>query len=296
MDYSLTASPALVRVANEAFVGITPEINLMREFATDFSSEFTEPGFVVKVPVAKVEHALSAFDETTNNYETNDGTLTFVPVELSTQIKSTFTFRGKDLLEAPNAPFWGTCGRASGNAIKQWVSKTIGGAMLSTVVTNTYDDLPVLSDLTLEDYANLRSECEGYIGDSVVLLAPAYYNNLLSKLTNNIVGDADPIREGKIANLFGFKSFAQCRDMPTGVLGAIVPSDALVFASRAVKVADEQIYSEYGVVTEPESGLTLTLLRHGVPSIGAAALNVATIFGYKFIQPEACTLLIENQG
>lgn len=210
MDYSLTASPALVRVANEAFVGITPEINLMREFATDFSSEFTEPGFVVKVPVAKVEHALSAFNETTNNYETNDGTLTFVPVELSTQIKSTFTFRGKDLLEAPNAPFWGTCGRASGNAIKQWVSKAIGGAMLSTVVTNTTDAaLPDdLSDATIEDYANLRSECEGYIGDSVVLLAPAYYNNLLSKLTNNIIGDADPIRLGKIANLFGFKSFA----------------------------------------------------------------------------------------
>lgn len=295
MDYSLTASPALVRVANEAFVGITPEINLMREFATDFSSEFTEPGFVVKVPIAKVTGALSAFNETTNNYETNDGTLDFVPVELSTQIKSTFTFRGKDLLEAPNMPFWGTCGRASGNAIKQWVSKTVGGAMLSTVVTNTYDDLPAVSAITLQDFANLRNEALGYIGDSVVLLSPEYYNKLLGILPYNTIGSAEPIRDGLVRNLFGFKSFVQCRDMPNEVYGCIIPSDALVFASRAVKVADEQIYSEYGVVTEPESGLTLTLLRHGVPSIGAAALNVTTIFGCKFIQPAACTLLVKGE-
>lgn len=80
--------------------------------------------------------------------------------------------------------------------------------------------------------------------------------------------------------------------MPAGVKGCLIPENAFVFASRAVKVADEQIYSEFGTVTDQDSGLTLTIMRHGVPSIGAAALNLTTIFGTKFVQPGACTLLV----
>lgn len=295
MDYSMT-SPGVIRTANEALVGITPEINLLREFATDFSSEFVEPGFVVKVPIATVPNGISAFNETTNDYETKDGSLTFEPVTLSTQIKSTFTFKGSDLLECPNAPFWGTCAKAAAMSIKQYISKSIGGAFLSTALTSTYDDLPELSAIKLEDFASLRAECAGRIADSVVVLAPEYYNKLLGLLPFNVLGDTAAVRDGIARNLFGFKSFVQCVDMPTGVLGCIVPQDALVFASRAVKVADPSIYSEYGTISEPESGLTLTVLRHGIARTGSAALNIASIWGYKFLQPNKCTLLIENQG
>lgn len=204
MNSSMITSPGIIRAANEALVAITPDINLMRLFATDFSDEFVEPGNVVKVPIAGVSADISAFNESTNNYETTDGQLTWVQVELSAQPKCTFTFKGKDLLEAPNMPFWGTCAKASARAISQYVSKEVGGAMLSTVVTNTSE---ALSAYTFADFAKLRAEAEGRVSETVVCLAPEYYNTLLGVLPYNVIGDSEPARDGIINNLFGFKAF-----------------------------------------------------------------------------------------
>jgi len=82
-------SPGIVRVANEALVAIQPAINSIKLFAYDMTPEFASPGDTVKVPIA-ASGTLSAFDASTNNFENADGTITFVPVNLSSTVKSTF--------------------------------------------------------------------------------------------------------------------------------------------------------------------------------------------------------------
>ena len=45
-------SPGLIKAANEALVGIGPDINIAKLFAYDMSDEFADYGTTVKVPVA----------------------------------------------------------------------------------------------------------------------------------------------------------------------------------------------------------------------------------------------------
>ena len=45
-------SPGLIKAANEALVGISPDINIAKLFAYDMSDEFADYGTTVKVPVA----------------------------------------------------------------------------------------------------------------------------------------------------------------------------------------------------------------------------------------------------
>jgi len=118
----------------------------------------------------------------------------------------------------------------------------------------------------------------------VLALEPVSYNTLIAKLPYNMLGDGAAIRDGFIGNLFGFKAVIQMKDLPSGVLGAIVPSDSVAVASRAVPVADPSIYSEYGIVSD-EYGFTLTILRHGSAAKGTGFLNITTLFGAGLVQP-----------
>lgn len=74
-------------------------------------------------------------------------------------------------------------------------------------------------------------------------------------------------------------------DLPSGVIGAIIPRDSVAFASRAVPVGDEGCYSEYGIVTDPETGYTLTVLRHGSAAKGKGFINVTSLWGAALVQP-----------
>jgi len=76
-------------------------------------------------------------------------------------------------------------------------------------------------------------------------------------------------------------------DLPTGVVGALVPENAVAFASRAVTVADESCYSEIGTASD-ENGFTLTTLRHGSPAKGKGFLNVTCLYGMKMFNGENC--------
>ena len=50
MDTSLT-SPGLIKAANDALVQATPDLNVIRLFSYDFSDDFAEFGYTVKVPI-----------------------------------------------------------------------------------------------------------------------------------------------------------------------------------------------------------------------------------------------------
>jgi len=78
MADSLT-SPGLIKAANDALVAASPDLNIARLFAYDMSDEFADYGFTVKVPIAAAG-TLSAFDMATNDYENQDGSVTYAQI------------------------------------------------------------------------------------------------------------------------------------------------------------------------------------------------------------------------
>lgn len=271
-------SPAIVKAANDALVAAAAECNIAREFAANFSDEFVEPGLTVKVPVAAGGTA-DAFNASTNDYETDTGSVTWAPITLSSHVKSTFMLKALDLLEVPNAPYWGGLSRAGGQSVGRAISTAIGGLITSTSVTAS----ATLDTVSLAAIAGLRESCRGKVADTVLALAGAEYTTLMAVLGSNYAGGADALA-GRIPGLFGFKSVVCLRDVANGVKGALIPADALAIAGRAVPCDDPSVYSEFGTATDPDSGLTLTVRRHTSAANGRCFVNVEALFGAALVK------------
>ena len=287
---SLT-SPALIKATNDALVKIASDMNIIRLFSYDCSDAVSDYGLKVKVPIVNGtgDTSVSDFNITSNDYEKITGTVTYAEVSLNKQPKATFEFTGKDILEAPNAPYWNRCAEGAAEVVKASISTTIGGLLNTTAVTTTVG----IASVTKASVASLRKSCATRVASTVLGLAPDEYSTLLSLLDSSVYGDSDPVRTGYISNLYGFKAVIQLNDLPDGVLGALLPDNSLAFASRAVAVGDESCYSEIGTTTD-ENGFTLTTLRHGSPAKGKGFLNVTCLYGATIIPSLGVKLIVTN--
>ena len=128
--------------------------------------------------------------------------------------------------------------------------------------------------------------------DYVLVLNPALYNEALALVDTSVYGDRDPIKDGKFDGLFGFSSVVCGYGLQAGVKGALIPVDGIAVASRPFGVADEACYTEYGVVTDEETGFSMSIMRHGDPATGGAYINAACRFGAVLTQPTRSKLLV----
>lgn len=144
--------------------------------------------------------------------------------------------------------------------------------------------------MTKANLAKLRNACAGRVADTVLALAPAEYADALALFDSNVIGDSEAIKNGVINGLYGFKAVIQLKDLPSGVKGALIPSNAVAVASRAVAVGDDSCYREIGTVSD-EFGFTMTVMRHGSAAKGKGFLNVTALWGAKVVQPDAITLI-----
>lgn len=286
MASSLT-SPAAIYTAASAIVAARKAISRVTQFATDFSSDAVTPGTTMKIPVFAAASAAAEFDRTSNNYENPDGTVTWADVNFK-HIKSTFQFNDTDFLLADGTKFWDNAGKASGGAVSAGIEKAVGDLFTAEAVTGTH----AMGTVTKKAVAQLRAKCAAVgcePGRSVVLLEPGYYADLLSLLDSNIYGGAEAVRDGLVPGLFGFKAVAEFGAFPdSGTLGAVVPEDAVAVAARVVPVESPRVYEEVGVWTDPESGLSLGVRRHGAPKDGSNFMTVEASIGAALTQGAKC--------
>ena len=278
---SLT-SPAAVYTAAKAVVAARKAVAKVSEFSTDFSADAVKPGTTLKVPVFAAGTA-AAFNRTSNNYETVDGTVTWADVTFG-HIKSTFSFDDTDFLLADGTHFWDNAGAASGLAVAAGIEKAVGDLFAEAAVTETH----AMASVTKAAVAKLRAKCATVgidPGRSVVLLSPNYFADLLGLLDANIYGGAEAIRNGLIPGLFGFKAVAEFSAFPEAAThGAVVPEDALAIAARLVPVESPAVYQEVGSYTDEQSGLVLGVRRHGDPATGSNYMTVECAVGAALVQ------------
>ena len=272
-------SPGLIKGANQVLVDVAPELNLIKLFAYDCSDAVAEAGAKVRVAIASGGTAES-YNASSANYEHETGSLDDVFVTLSTQPKSTIGLTSMDALELAESPYWNTFADATGNSVSANISATIGGLFTTT---NCTGGKITMASVTKAALAGLRANCVGRVANSVLLLAPDYYAETLSLLDSGVFGGVDPIQTGYIPRLYGFKAVAQGNDLPTGVKGVLLPSNAIAVASRTVAIPDPSCYSEYGTVKD-ENGFALTVLRHGSAATGKAFINTTCLFGAAFVK------------
>lgn len=285
---SLT-SPGLIKATNDALIKSAPALNAVKLFAYDFSGQAGDWGQIIKVAV--VSHGtISAFNLTSNDYETVDGGITYAPVALSVQPKSTFEFTGNDILDAPNAPYWNKCADSAADGVRGFISEKFGELLVSG---NGVSTISALNTVTKSNLAKLRKECPAKPASTVLLCQPDVYADILALFDSSVLGTdgGNAVETGILPRLYGYKAILQVEDMDNAYKAALVDEGAIAFASRAVKVGDEGAYSEFGTVAD-EYGFPLTVMRHGAPRTGCGYINVTTLFGAAIIQPSMIKLIV----
>lgn len=273
-------SPGIIKAANDLLVKIGPEVAAVKQFAYDCSDAVEDYG--QKVRVAMVNGGTSENFSASADYEHETGSLTDVFVTLDKQPKSTIAITGKDVLELANAPFWNRVAEAGRNAIANAVEKSIGDA-ITTALESITKEATALGTLTLAKLAALRSKCKGKIGDTVLVLSPEKFDEALGLFDSSVYGGTEAVRGGVIPNLYGFKSVVRM-ELPkydgtsTASTAALIPSNAIAVATRAVAVGEESCYSEIGTQAD-ENGFAITVMRHGSAAKGKGYLNVTALVG-----------------
>lgn len=284
MATSLTESAGLVKCANLALVKLSKDINIIKNFGYDFSPEVSEADATIKIPVVDAGSA-TAFDDS-HDYETLTGSVSYVPVALTTQKKVTFKFSGKDVMDTPDAPYWNKCAEAGANTISSEISKAFGALFVKPGVGGVE-----LGAVTKKGIAKLRKQCPGRVADTILFLAPDEYNDLLGELDSSAYGGTEAIRDGQVKGLYGFRSVVCLQDAGEGVKGALVDASAIAFGARGVAVAEPGAYVAYGTQAD-ENGFPLTILVHGSPAKGEAFMNITSLWGMKVINADGVKILV----
>lgn len=276
-------SPGVIKSTNDILVKLGSDINIVKQFAYDISDTVADYGDKVRVALVTGGTA-EEFDASNadKNYEHPTGELSDVFVTLNSQPKSTIPITQMEALELPNNGFWAKFAEAGSQSISEAISKAIGGKFTTSACTG---GKVVLSGVSASSLAALRTQCVGRVADTVLLLNPANYADMLSIFTNNVYGGTDPVQNGYLERLYGFKAVVCAYDLPSGVTGALVPANGLAIAVRPVAIPDMAAYPEAGVVTD-ENGFSITAMRHTAFATGKAYMNVTCLVGAELTMPE----------
>ena len=279
MATSLT-SPGLILGSSKALMETQRAIALAKLFTTDFSSELQGEGKTLKVPVFSGD--ATVYNESSNDFETTDGTIIPATITLDTLVKVTYKLGMTDLLEVDKSATSRNCGIAGGRAIARKIEELIVGKL---GYANAVAQATGFTVAKLGKAIATAEKNEIDPATIVAILAPNAYGDLLDANTANAAITGDNIAEA-LGRKYGIKAIVSSAkvanasaESATKGVGFLVPDAAIAIAGRGIEQAVNGMYAEYGTTTDDDSGLTITSFVHGQPGKNARFMNVAALLG-----------------
>ena len=279
MATSLT-SPGLILGSSKALMETQRAIALAKLFTTDFSSELQGEGKTLKVPVFSGD--ATVYNETSNDFETTDGSIIPATITLDTLVKVTYKLGMTDLLEVDKSATSRNCGIAGGRAIARKIEELIVGKL---GYANAVAQATGFSIAKLGKAIATAEKNDIDPATIVAILAPDAYGDLLDANTANAAITGDNIAEA-LGRKYGIKAIVSSAkvanasaESATKGVGFLVPDAAIAIAGRGIEQAVDGMYAEYGTTTDDDSGLTITSFVHGQPGKNARFMNVAALLG-----------------
>lgn len=279
MATSLT-SPGLILGSSKALIETQRAIALAKLFTTDFSSELQGEGKTLKVPVFSGD--ATVYNETSNDFETTDGSIIPATITLDTLVKVTYKLGMTDLLEVDKSATSRNCGIAGGRAIARKIEELIVGKL---GYANAVAQATGFTVAKLGKAIATAEKNEIDPATIVAILAPDAYGDLLDANTANAAITGDNIAEA-LGRKYGIKAIVSSAkvanasaESATKGVGFLVPDAAIAIAGRGIEQAVDGMYAEYGTTTDDDSGLTITSFVHGQPGKNARFMNVAALLG-----------------
>lgn len=253
----------------------------IKDFAHNFRDLEDRKGASIVIPVFNLS-AAADFDADTNNYCNGQTEMDAATVNLSSHLVKQFMYTDRDVAET-EVQWFRDVGYATGDAIGRGIYNTVIGLLNDTNVTlSAESSLSAKSDfagLVDTTYANQLD-----IGNTVLMLGPTYFANLLGTLDAYVYGGPEAIRGGYVPGLYGFKSVVCAPGLADGWKGALVDANSIGIASRYLAPM-AGAYVDAWKASDPNSGLTIGYRSFANLCTGRRYLDAEVLFGAKIIRP-----------
>lgn len=252
----------------------------IKDFAHNFRDLEDRKGASIVIPVFDLS-AAADFDADNNNYCNGTTEMDAATVNLSSHLIKQFMYTDRDVAET-EVQWFRDVGYAVGDAVGRGIYNTVIGLINTTNVTLTADnDLSAKTDfaaLVNTVYANNLD-----LGQTVLMLNPIAYSNLLGTLDAYVYGGPEAIRGGSVPGLYGFKSVVCAPGLNAAFAGALVDVNSIGIASRYLAPM-AGAYVDAWKASDPNSGLTIGFRSFANLCTGRRYLDAEVLFGAKVIR------------
>ena len=261
------------------------------EFAHYYSELDGRPGDAVVIPDFTGLDEAGEFNETSNNYQSGSNAVDSLTVNLDKHLISQISFTDRDYTETA-VNFFVDGGKAIGKKIAKAVNSYVFGMINGTNVKQK-EQIGKLDKTVAANLFNIAAKYDLDIADTVVVLNPLKYSQLLADLDSSVYGGPEAIRRGVVPGLFGFKSVICSDKLPEGTVGALVQNGALGVVARYLPPS---IAGAYPMTTEAtdENGVKLGYRYSTNLATGRNYIACDALFGAKILLPKKIVRLEEQ--
>lgn len=271
-------------ISQLALQSFTNTLAPLSKFSTSYTADAARRGTIISVPIVASITATTA----ENAYESADsGSASNADINLNQYRKSTVGITDRQFMGSSFADI-------EKFAVQQGksVAVAISQALLTSLVCTTgyFQTVTVTSGAVSFGLSHVRTARKALaaagvdISESALILNNDCFNTLLGDSTNllaNLAFGGDAIKEGKLPRVLGLDTMEISSIPSTGnTLGFVAHPSAIALAVRPLQPQDDSLYIASKVVTDEQSGLSLTYRRHYSLSSGTHFTTFEVLAGW----------------
>ena len=291
MTFDGAFSDLKLKVASESAIqAIYPELVKLQDFAHTYNELDGRPGESIVIPVYDLSSA-SDWNDETNNYGSGSNEIATANVTLDKRLIKSLAVTDRDLMAT---------GISWTRDATTAIAKTLGRSLNSYVmglVNSTNCPLSAQfavgtkSQPTIQKLYQIAAENGLDVGDSVVVLNPKNYTDMLGVIDYAMYGGREAVVAGYCPGLFGFLKVVCSDRLADGVDGFIANRNSIGICSRYLEPLS-QAYPVTFKTVDPDSGFAIGWRLFADLNTGIRKFSGEALVGAKVLMPNKIVRLI----
>ena len=293
MTFDGAFSDLKLKVASESAIqAIYPELVKLQDFAHTYNELDGRPGESVVIPVYDLS-AASDWNDETNNYGSGQNEVGAANVTLDKRLIKSLAVTDRDLMATGIS--WT---RDATTAIAKTLGRSLNSYVMSLVNST---NCPLSAQFavgtkaqpTIQKLYQIATENGLDVGDSVVVLNPKNYTDMLGVIDYAMYGGREAVKFGYCDGLFGFLKVVCSDRLADGVDGFIANRNSIGICSRFL----EPLAGAYPVTfktVDPDSGFAIGWRLFADLNTGIRKFSGEALVGAKVIMPNKIVRLVNG--
>jgi len=279
--------------AEAALQAIYPTLVKLQSFAHTYSEAADKPGTQVVIPSFADLSAASDFQEGTNDYGTGVNEIKSESVSLNHHLCKSIAISDRALGEV-DVDFLRDGAKALADVMGRGIQKAVFGMFNDTNISlSATFDVGTKQAPTVHKLYQIAAENGLDVEDSVVVLDPKNYADLLGVTDYAMFGGREGVLYSWVPNLYGFTAVVCSQDLDSNWNGVIINRNSVGIASRWVEPLPGA-YPMAWKATDPDSGFTLGYRVFEDLAKGQRRMSVDCLFGCGILYGGKKAVLLKN--